>query len=213
MNSLEIKESRKRLGITQSALANKLGVSLKTVANYECGGVIPESKKILLNKVLLVKNSPKNKVENKEEDSLLHRYEAAHLSFLKVKNKWMSYLAGSGFLKLYIQKYEASRNPEGSFEYCNNQYMLVFGQLRYDDYEHFLKANFLKTSDSDIMQRDYLLSFFKEVGFDSWESFSPLILHYYPQITVEKLYLFYQCRFLDKNTLKLVDFVRQIIGK
>ena len=45
MNALEIKEKRKKLGLTQDELAKKLGVSLKTISNYEKGEVIPESKK------------------------------------------------------------------------------------------------------------------------------------------------------------------------
>lgn len=52
MNALEIRENRKRLGLTQKELAKKIGVSLKTISNYEKGEVIPESKKALLHKVL-----------------------------------------------------------------------------------------------------------------------------------------------------------------
>ncbi|MGQ7945046.1 helix-turn-helix domain-containing protein [Flavobacterium sp. WC2509] len=52
MNALEIKENRKKLGLTQAELAKLIGVSLKTIGNYESGEVIPESKKALLLKVL-----------------------------------------------------------------------------------------------------------------------------------------------------------------
>jgi len=52
MNALEIKNRRRELGLTQADLAKKLGVSLKTVSNYENGEVIPESKKELLLNIL-----------------------------------------------------------------------------------------------------------------------------------------------------------------
>jgi len=52
MNALEIKKRRKELGLNQSELAKKLGVSTKTISNYENGEVIPESKKELLLKIL-----------------------------------------------------------------------------------------------------------------------------------------------------------------
>lgn len=53
MKSLEVKENRKRLGLTQKDLAKLIGVSLKTISNYEKGEVIPDSKKELLRSVLL----------------------------------------------------------------------------------------------------------------------------------------------------------------
>lgn len=52
MNALEIKIRRKELGLKQSELAEKLGVSIKTVSNYENGEVIPLSKKALLHEIL-----------------------------------------------------------------------------------------------------------------------------------------------------------------
>jgi len=76
MNALEIKNKRKELGLTQADLAKKLGVSLKTVGNYENGEVIPESKlellrNILFEKEVIILNEPnvtygeeKNIIEN-----------------------------------------------------------------------------------------------------------------------------------------------------
>ena len=52
MNALEIREGRKKLGFTQAELAKKLGVSVKTISNYENGEVIPESKTDLLHSIL-----------------------------------------------------------------------------------------------------------------------------------------------------------------
>lgn len=44
MNSLELKELRKKLQLTQSELASILGVDIKTVQNWEAGRTIPKSK-------------------------------------------------------------------------------------------------------------------------------------------------------------------------
>lgn len=40
----DIKELRLALKMSQKEMADKLGVSVRTIANYESGGVIPESK-------------------------------------------------------------------------------------------------------------------------------------------------------------------------
>jgi DNA-binding XRE family transcriptional regulator len=52
MKPLNIKESRKILGITQEQLAKKVGVSRKTMNSYENGSVIPETKIELLLSIL-----------------------------------------------------------------------------------------------------------------------------------------------------------------
>lgn len=54
MTSLEIKEKRKKLKLTQLELAKMLGVSLKTISNYENGGPIPEQAMNLLRIVLKI---------------------------------------------------------------------------------------------------------------------------------------------------------------
>ena len=48
MNDLDIKEIRAHLGVTQAELAKRLGVSERTVQNWESGTTIPESKHALL---------------------------------------------------------------------------------------------------------------------------------------------------------------------
>lgn len=52
MNAEDIRKMRKTLKMTQTDLSKKLGVSLKTIQNYEAGEVIPDSKKELLRMVL-----------------------------------------------------------------------------------------------------------------------------------------------------------------
>ena len=52
MTDLEIKELRKKLGISQEKLGELLGVHLRTVQNYENGGIIPKAKNIILRNLM-----------------------------------------------------------------------------------------------------------------------------------------------------------------
>lgn len=56
MNSLELKELRKKLGVTQLELASILGVDIKTVQNWESGRKIPKSKDGILR---TIENNPR----------------------------------------------------------------------------------------------------------------------------------------------------------
>lgn len=48
----DVKRLRAVLGINQKELAKKLGVSTRTVANYEAGGVIPANKQLMIDSML-----------------------------------------------------------------------------------------------------------------------------------------------------------------
>ena len=48
MNDLDIKKIRIELGMTQADFAKRLGISIRTVQNWESGGAIPESKHEIL---------------------------------------------------------------------------------------------------------------------------------------------------------------------
>ena len=48
MNDLDIKKIRTDLGLTQVEFAKRLGISMRTVQNWESGGAIPESKHEIL---------------------------------------------------------------------------------------------------------------------------------------------------------------------
>jgi transcriptional regulator with XRE-family HTH domain len=48
MNDFDIKKLREMLNISQEKFAEMLGVSLRTIQNYESGGVIPKSKYAML---------------------------------------------------------------------------------------------------------------------------------------------------------------------
>lgn len=76
MNAKKIKEARKALGLSQQQLAEKLGVTRNTIINYEKGGVIPDSKIVLL-KNLFNRENAQYLTENKftqiiEDDFFSH---------------------------------------------------------------------------------------------------------------------------------------------
>lgn len=52
MNGIEIKQKRKQLKLTQEELGKLLGVSKRTIINYEKGEIIPETKSELLHNIL-----------------------------------------------------------------------------------------------------------------------------------------------------------------
>lgn len=104
MNALEIKTNRKKLGLNQDELAKRLGVSVKTISNYENGEVIPESKKELLHKILneteeiVLKEPPSDyneekniieqlKLEIKLKDKIIQLQEEKIELILKSENK------------------------------------------------------------------------------------------------------------------------------
>jgi SOS-response transcriptional repressor LexA len=51
MSSIDVKNIRIKLGISQERLAEMIGVSLRTVQNYESGRQIPKSKNAILHKL------------------------------------------------------------------------------------------------------------------------------------------------------------------
>ena len=88
MNNLEIKKKRKELGFTQEELAKKLGVSLKTISNYEKGEVIRINKntgKIVVKGVNFKFKHIKPRTEN--EIGEIKQFEAPiHHSNVKLSN-------------------------------------------------------------------------------------------------------------------------------
>lgn len=52
MTGEDIRNQREKMSITQAELAKRLGVSLRTISNYESGGKIPASKREMLRYVL-----------------------------------------------------------------------------------------------------------------------------------------------------------------
>lgn len=69
MNAIEIKEKRKKLGLTQKQLAELLGVSYQTVNGYENGKEIPATK------IQLLENILNPAVENFVNENMVSEYQ------------------------------------------------------------------------------------------------------------------------------------------
>lgn len=54
MREIDIKKIRDKIGVSQEKLAEMIGVSLRTIQNYEAGGVIPKSKYVILHNITSV---------------------------------------------------------------------------------------------------------------------------------------------------------------
>lgn len=122
-----------------------------------------------------------------------------------------------GFYNFYNCSRWEFKSGKDCFEYCNQYYNKVFGRFLYSDYEEFQKDNQLKpavkNNSIQVIEREYLLAWFKSKGFNTWASFKALVMHYYP-LTVESfLYEFWQSKSFDSETQKNVGYVKQIIGE
>lgn len=51
MNEVEVKEIREKMGLSQEKFAKLLGVTARTVQNWEAGGVIPQPKQEILHEM------------------------------------------------------------------------------------------------------------------------------------------------------------------
>jgi len=73
INALEIKLKRKELGLTQDQLAKLVGVSKRTIINYEKGQVIPDTKREIFHNFLKKeKGGLKDKLEANQVTSQLN---------------------------------------------------------------------------------------------------------------------------------------------
>jgi DNA-binding XRE family transcriptional regulator/SOS-response transcriptional repressor LexA len=72
MNAGDVKKLRRNLGFTQKELAQKIGVSLKTITNYESGGVIPVVKQRLLESLTKASDGIKERLQKLLEEEGLN---------------------------------------------------------------------------------------------------------------------------------------------
>ncbi|MCG9792512.1 hypothetical protein [Flavobacterium algicola] len=131
-----------------------------------------------------------------------------------------------GFYKFYFANLHFYAKREDCFKYCNLYFREQFGYNRYDSWEEFFgvigvrpmnrKAVKITTPIVDClsvekMERNFLIALFKQKGFDTWTSFKAIVMHYY-QADETKLMAIWKGGLIDPETLKYVDYVRQIIG-
>lgn len=69
MSEFDIKGLRKEIGLTQKELAEKMGITVRSVQMWEAGGTIPESKKKLLESMLREKGEIISSFSNGDHSS------------------------------------------------------------------------------------------------------------------------------------------------
>jgi hypothetical protein len=137
-----------------------------------------------------------------------------------------------GFYKFYFANLQFYSKQETCFQYCNQYFKNQFGYDRYDSWEEFrgeigfrpMKPKLVKniipvidsvsaTSPIEIMEREFLISWFKHKGFDTWTSFKALVMHYYPALAERDVLNFWKGDTVVSDVLKCVSYVKQIIGE
>lgn len=150
----------------------------------------------------------------------LTEYTLSYIEFLKSQNKLMIKLSTpKGFYELYNEDLQRHGSPDLAFCICNLEYRKIWGEYRYDSFESFLvdmKKNLtvsqLKISPKSVLEREFLIAWFKQCGFDTWTSFKAIVLHHFPEVTEKKLLEFWQNIAIDAHVLIRVNHVKQILG-
>lgn len=88
MNSLDIKKYRKEMKLTQEELAKKLGITKRTIINYEKGEIIPESK------VKLFQHLMSESISQLHEEAIQVNYSEMNVMFVPLVSSY----AYAGFL-------------------------------------------------------------------------------------------------------------------
>lgn len=99
ISDLDVKEIRRNLKVSQSKLAEMVGLSLRTIQNYEAGAVIPEATAKLLRSLsninVLGETEAAYKI-NKSHDAIWVNYEAFKLVPLVTHRAQAGFLSGWG---------------------------------------------------------------------------------------------------------------------
>jgi len=115
VKSEQIRERRKELNLTQDELAKKIGVSKRTIINYEKGEVIPETKAEILHNVLY--GTDETKARLKDHNTIAVNYSELQVMYVPLVNQY----AYAGYMNGY-----------GDSEYIENLPRIPWA----DDIEH-----------------------------------------------------------------------------
>jgi hypothetical protein len=152
---------------------------------------------------------------------LIQKYTRTYIEFLTAQNNLMRFIAThNGFRDVYLDYLKKGYKSLEAYQLTENMYLILFGFNRFESYEIFLKIyksdefycgtkNVLSVQ---LMERDYLLAWFKSKGFDTWTSFSALVMHYYPGTVKSELLSLWKLQHVYPDVLKNVGYVKQIIG-
>lgn len=143
--------------------------------------------------------------------SVYDNYLMAELILLKSQTELMRLLSTSdGFFHLYQSKVSETANAENAFKQLNVQYKMLFGCYKFENYgafaQWYVAKGMLTTGGTGL--KDW----FCDKGFNTMQSFMPLVLHYYPEVGRFQIVLFWNDKPVKAQTLKLINYVKQIIG-
>jgi hypothetical protein len=152
---------------------------------------------------------------------LLTEHTLNYIKFLESGNKLMEkFQTTKGFYEVYNDDLCHHELPELAFKSCNYAHFRLFGYYRFNNsFDDFLKVidNRLtisqqKMSPKEVLEREFLIAWFKQCGFDTWTSFKAIVLHHFPEVTEIKLLEFWQNTAIDAHVLIRVNHVKQILG-
>jgi len=88
INGIELKKIRKKLNLSQEKLAKKIGVSVRTVRNYESGEVIPISKQAILHELKLNSENINQSIKGNNNNVIGgNNYNKDSLEIMDLKNQ------------------------------------------------------------------------------------------------------------------------------
>lgn len=152
---------------------------------------------------------------------LLTEHTLNYIKFLESGNKLMEkFQTTKGFYEVYNEELQRHELPDVAFASCNCAHKELFGYYRFNNsFDGFLKVidNRLslsqqKMSPKDVLEREFLIAWFKQCGFDTWTSFKAIVLHHFPEVTEIKLLEFWQNTAIEKQVLIRIGHVKQILG-
>ena len=152
---------------------------------------------------------------------LIQKYTRTYIEFLTAQNNLMRFIGTpNGFRGVYLEYLKKGYKSLEAYRLTENMYLILFGFNRFESHDIFLKSyngndlNFRTENvlSVQLMERDYLLAWFKSKGFDTWTSFSALVMHYYPSTVKSELLSLWKLQHVYSDVLKNVGYVKQIIG-
>lgn len=108
MDNINVRKIRKDLNMTQSQLANKIGVTTRTVQKWEAGDTIPSSMENLLKTILT------NNVENR-------------IQFDSIEND--NSKINSDMIKALIDELDSYRNSSNKFQKQIDRLLVIIEKL------------------------------------------------------------------------------------
>lgn len=71
VNGAQIREARERAGLTQQELATRLGVTLRTIGNWERGATVPKNRQAAIRAFLAPRDAPEPGLHSASDAELL----------------------------------------------------------------------------------------------------------------------------------------------